>query len=246
MKHISEEQMTLYYYGEPEAAKPVARHLESCPTCRSEYEGLRATLALLENWHIPEPHPGYEDRLWQRLQAGIEPRPNRRRWFLARGFPPSLRLAGALCLLALAFLAGLYWRAAKPVETETIQPFQRRLLQSSLEEHLERGELFLTEYFHAGQSGDMDPVFQKAWARRLSNSNRLFRQAALHQGDHEISALLDSLEIVLLGSLHQTGESGDEELLAECGELIFKIRVIGARLRKSSAPPQPPHPAIQI
>ncbi len=237
MKHIDEEQLMLYYYGEATEPKPIAAHLGTCDACRAEYEALCASLAMLESWKAPDPCQDYEVKLWKKLQDGMPPTGKRslRRWIL--GFSPWPQLLGACTLLALAFLAGVLWKGEPPRDRPAVESVQHRLLFASLEEHLERGEIFLTEYANAGRGGEPDVNFQKDWARQLSNSNRLLRQAVRQQGDHEIGGLLDSLEIVLLESLHHADAREDEDLLQQCRELIFKIRIISTRLQRNAAPP---------
>ena len=41
-------------------------HLASCTTCAEQLKGMRATMALLDEWHAPEPSPYFDVRLQAR------------------------------------------------------------------------------------------------------------------------------------------------------------------------------------
>jgi hypothetical protein len=52
----------------PEAAPAkVTAHVAGCDACRMELEELRATMALLDTWEVPEPNPYFLTRLNARL-----------------------------------------------------------------------------------------------------------------------------------------------------------------------------------
>ena len=52
----------------PEAAPAkVTAHVAECDACRMELEELRATMALLDTWEVPEPNPYFLTRLNARL-----------------------------------------------------------------------------------------------------------------------------------------------------------------------------------
>ncbi|MGC9159124.1 MAG: hypothetical protein ACP5FH_09040 [Terracidiphilus sp.] len=62
---------------DPSAASAAARAcLENCPDCRQELEDLRATLALLDGWELPEPSPYFLTRLNARLREEREAAPS--------------------------------------------------------------------------------------------------------------------------------------------------------------------------
>jgi hypothetical protein len=106
---------------DPQAAAQhhsAAIHLKSCAECRSEYEGLRATFALMDDWTAPEPSAYFDTRLRARLREEMDAQPEglweRLRSFVlfstGRQFRPIV--AGALgCVLLLGgagTLAGIY------------------------------------------------------------------------------------------------------------------------------------------
>jgi len=58
------------------------RHLESCDTCAQELKAMRATMALLDEWQIPEPSPYFDVRLQARLREEMaEPQARWFQWF---------------------------------------------------------------------------------------------------------------------------------------------------------------------
>ena len=50
-------------------------HLGACASCAQEFESMRQTMALLDQWEAPEPSPYFDSRLRARLrEAADEPR----------------------------------------------------------------------------------------------------------------------------------------------------------------------------
>ncbi len=43
-------------------------HLASCDSCAAKLQGFKQTMALLEEWHAPEPSPYFDTRLQARLR----------------------------------------------------------------------------------------------------------------------------------------------------------------------------------
>jgi hypothetical protein len=60
------------------AQSPVAaigEHLRACASCAKELESIQKTMALLDEWHAPEPSPYFDSRLRARLrEATVAPR----------------------------------------------------------------------------------------------------------------------------------------------------------------------------
>ena len=95
-----------------------AEHMNTCAACHSEYEGLRATFALMDEWTAPEPSTYFDTRLHARLREEMDAQPEglweRLRSFVlystGRQFRPIV--AGAMgCLLLLGgagTFAGVY------------------------------------------------------------------------------------------------------------------------------------------
>lgn len=108
-RHVA-RQLAAYLHGELSEAdsERVARHLERCPRCRSEYEsvGLGGRWAAGLVRHTPP------ERVWERIEAGLntagapERRPLRR--------PPPRRALGISLALGALLLIGAAWRATRP------------------------------------------------------------------------------------------------------------------------------------
>lgn len=91
----------------------VAAHVKSCADCHSEFAGLKATFALMDEWTAPEVTPYFDTRMKARLREAAEARPEgffeRIRSFLLFSTGRHLRpaIGGALALLLIAGGAGI-------------------------------------------------------------------------------------------------------------------------------------------
>jgi hypothetical protein len=47
------------------------KHVETCGSCAEELKAMRATLAVLDEWQVPEPSPYFDVRLQARLREEI-------------------------------------------------------------------------------------------------------------------------------------------------------------------------------
>jgi hypothetical protein len=57
-------------------------HLQSCNSCTQELNGMRATMALLDEWKAPEPSPYFDTRLQARLREEMsKPQSGWAHWF---------------------------------------------------------------------------------------------------------------------------------------------------------------------
>ena len=65
--------------------KPTAdegKHLESCGACAEELKAMRSTMALLDEWQVPEPSPYFDVRLQARLREEMaKPQAGWLAWF---------------------------------------------------------------------------------------------------------------------------------------------------------------------
>lgn len=67
-------------FSEPTADE--GKHLETCATCADQLKGMRATMALLDEWQVPEPSPYFDMRLHARLREEIaKPQAGWLQWF---------------------------------------------------------------------------------------------------------------------------------------------------------------------
>src|SRR5436305_2461223 len=67
-------------FGEPEAED--GKHLESCPGCSEGLAAMRKTMAVLEEWQVPEPSAYFDMRLQARLREEMaKPQSGWLQWF---------------------------------------------------------------------------------------------------------------------------------------------------------------------
>lgn len=62
------ERMPDLAAGLEEATPEVNQHLQVCPGCMGQLEEFRRTMALLDEWQVPEPSPYFDVRLRARLR----------------------------------------------------------------------------------------------------------------------------------------------------------------------------------
>lgn len=239
MKHVSEEQLILYYYGEAKQPQEIKAHLAACELCNTEYSKIERTLAQVEPISAPEPDAVYEQKLWYRLQPKIAKQVRSSRWTLF----PKLGWIGAVAVLVIAaFLAGRYLprttTTPPPIEKVALgKPNTERIILVTVGEHLERSQMLLVEIMNADGKGATDLTMEQQQARDLLDANRLYRQSAQRTGDPAITRTLDELERVLVEVANGPSEVSDQELSSlrkqiESQGLLFKIRVIGSKVRQ--------------
>ena len=68
MKHYSEDELTLYYYGEGRRRADVERHLDECSACAKVYREIASTLAMIAAPEAPERGDQYGLEVWQRIR----------------------------------------------------------------------------------------------------------------------------------------------------------------------------------
>ncbi|HMB80785.1 MAG TPA: hypothetical protein VKI43_11990, partial [Vicinamibacterales bacterium] len=66
--HFTEDDLTLYYYGEGRRRHDIERHLESCAGCAATYREIAATLAMIAAPEVPERGDQYGLDIWQRIR----------------------------------------------------------------------------------------------------------------------------------------------------------------------------------
>ena len=230
--HPDDERLILFHY---EGDRSVARHLDACLPCRGRMAGIRRLFELVEAEPVPERGDAYGRDVWRRIAARLPERP-RPGWRLVFA-PPRLAFAGALAAIALAaFLAGRFWRGPEPPAAATVSQTRERILLVTVGDHLERSQTVLIELLHAPAEG---PVAEsdRARARELLAANRLYRQTAASAGERGVSDVLEELERVLLEASHGASPVAMENLeglrrKAEAEGVLFKIRVLGSRVRE--------------
>jgi len=106
--HIRENLMDVAA-GAPPGAEVLA-HLRECGDCTQELEGLRKTMALMDEWEAPEPSPYFLTRLQAHVREEQTKAPERSSAF-AWLRKPALALTAAAMLLA----GGITYRIVLPM-----------------------------------------------------------------------------------------------------------------------------------
>jgi len=238
--HYSEDDLTLYYYGEGRRRATIEAHLESCAQCAAVYREIAGTLALIVTPEAPERGEQYGLEVWQRIRKDSRftgftgftgfSRFGFWRWF---SIHEGLALAGAAALLIVAaFVAGRTWTSAPAPTTAVntvsptnpehpvnpVNPVNRAnlILLTSVADHLESSERVLTDLLNApdagGANGREDISAEQRWAEDLLATSRLYRQDALDAGEQSVASVLDDLERSLLEIVHSPSKIAAADL----------------------------------
>lgn len=229
MKHPTEEQLVLFYYGEGRERPALEEHLAGCPACAAAYRDLERFLAHVQA-PVPERGEEYPAQVWARLRPRLsEARP--RPWLWKRW-----ALAGAMAtLLVAAFLAGRFWPVRQPPEPASAQA-RERILLVAVRDHLERSEMVLVELVNSGGDGGADISTEQRRAQELVPTSRLYRQTALRAGETSLASVLDDLERLLIEVAHSPSRLSAPELdgfrgRIDSGGLLFRIRILDSQVR---------------
>ncbi len=241
-RELSDDELILYYYGETRRAEKIRRRLEDSPEAQERYDELCRVLAAVETLPVPEPADGYGERVWSRLRPRLEARQGLWKRLCAfvgiDGGLPRLATAGAVAaLLAVAFLAGRFW-SLREEELTFSDADRERIMVAAVADHLERSQRLLQDLANA-PSGGLDVTFERASADDLLGANRLYRRTSQRSGEAGLAAVLDDLERLLLDLAHGPASiSADdlEEFRSQIDDILFKVQVLGARLRQQQQP----------
>ena len=257
MKHYSEEDLILHFYGEDAGRRrrEISQHVDECASCAAVYRELAGTLQLLEAPEVPERGEQYGLEVWQRIRARL-PEPEAPWWVRWLKWD-RLAAAGAVAMLVVvAFVTGLSWSnpasprpAAPPAvasATAGASDGRQRILLTSVSEHLDRSERILTDIMNAPDGGDISTEQRRA--EDLVSTSRLYRQEAVEAGEQSVASVLEDLERNLLEVIHSpskvtAADLDDVRQRIDAASLLFKVRVLGGELRQRelSAPPAAPH-----
>jgi len=258
--HYSEDDLTLYYYGEGRRRAAIERHLDACGACRALYREIAGTLAMIAAPEAPGRGDQYGLEVWQRIRHRLperDPRPWRDAW--ASLFAADrLGLAAAAALLVVAaFVAGRVWPrvpANTPAAPRTAAAgeagrapadVRQRILLTSVADHLDRSERVLADIMNAPDRGDIST--EQQWAADLLTTSRLYRQDAVDAGEAAVASVLDDLERSLLEIVHSPSNVSAADLeqirrRIDATTLLFKVRVLGEELRQRENAPAPAAP----
>jgi hypothetical protein len=255
--HYTEDDLTLYYYGEGRRRHDIERHLGSCAGCAATYREIAATLAMIAAPEVPERGDQYGLEIWQRIRHKLPERETgfSRFWRFSgwSGFYGPAVAAIALLVIA-AFLGGRAWqRSATPMVASLTRPENRAtpvnrehpenaenlILLTSVADHLDRSDRVLTDIMNAPR-GDIST--EQAWANDLLDASRLYRQDAIAAGEGSVASVLDELERNLLEIVHSPSRISAADLdqirrRIDAASLLFKVRVMSNELRRREQTP---------
>jgi len=251
MKKITDDDLVLLFYGEhddPALAVMVAESEE----LSARYDALSAELKLADTYLPPERADDYGSDVWQRISSQLGANGNRRAGrlnaWLASLAQPRFSLAGALSFALVAVLAFILGRDGGPeiintpgmpgdivngtsISMTEIDP--GRLLTHSVSGHLEQVNLILTQFANTTESRSSESNF----ATDMLVANRLYRQAAVSQGNTKLAAFLADLEPLLIELAYeaQSGSAATRERMQQevRDGLLFRVRVMNRQLNKS-------------
>ena len=248
--HASDaELLDLHWDGDARTAS----HVAGCPACAARLEDLREVLRMSASDPGPERGPEYGREVWARLAPRLPDRPEPAAGRLLDLFRPRvLAFAGSLAAVAVAaYVAGRLTgspstspaprlRVTAPASSvASDRAAAERVLYAELASHLDRSEAVLLELVH-GSAGDDVAAEQERLADLLPD-NRLYRQSARRSGEPAVSSLLEEIERVLLEVEHgpaRLSETEREDLRRriEADGLLFRLRILAARVRRLEAP----------
>jgi len=248
MKHITDDDLTLLFYGEHDDSALAATVAES-DELSARFDALSAELKLADNFIPPHRNDAYGAEVWQKISPQLNSGPaestGRMRSWLNSISQPRFSLAGALSFVLVAALAFTLGRnggqnpvtdPVNPVDTPSIALTglnTNRLLAHSVSSHLEQVNVVLTQFANSTESS----VNEAGYATDMLIANRLYRRAAISQGKHQLAVFLAELEPLLIELAYeaQSGSTATRERMQQevKNGLLFRIRVINQQLKKS-------------
>jgi len=252
MKHFSEDDLTLYYYGEARRPADVERHLDQCGSCAASYRAIAGALSLIVEPEVPDRSDLYGLEVWQRIRRRlpVQDPPPWIQWFTWNRLAVAASFAAICLAVGLTFVAGRLWpprQAAPPAAAHAagaLGEANARARGAAIGDHLERSERVLVDLMNA-QGASIDVSEEQKWAVDLVDANRLYRDAAARSGDGLVASVLDDLERNLLDVIHgpSTLTAAQLEQLRvrlDAAALLFKVRILHDELRERERAPAPP------
>jgi len=200
----------LYNELSGEELEEFSRHLGSCSMCASLFQGMKATVHIMERRKNPEINPSFSTELWNRIEPSLSSeKPHRMRTVFAwrpSALPSWAYGLAALFLIVVGIYIGRTYFASRPASS----PIQSAELQTALIgndttsaqalAYLERSKNFLLGVVN--NPADEEPVLD---SRRQQNfSRQLVDQAAVlyaslnRPEQQQMRQLIDDLRIILL------------------------------------------------
>jgi predicted anti-sigma-YlaC factor YlaD len=105
---VRENLIELLTPGQGQAAPAISAHVKQCSACSQELESLRKTMALLDEWKVPEPSPYFMTRMGARVREEREKKAS------ARLFDWLRRPALAVSLATVLVVGGITYQVLRP------------------------------------------------------------------------------------------------------------------------------------
>lgn len=105
MSHYTDDDLTLYHYGEARCFDQIEQHLQVCERCAATYGHLARTLALVGDLAVPERDERYGLEVWQRIRHDLPPQDEP--WWAA--WRHTALIGAVAMLIVAAFAAGRLW-----------------------------------------------------------------------------------------------------------------------------------------
>lgn len=244
MKHLTEEELIEYGYGEGNKAV-IEEHFAVCRECENAYGALQADLAEMK-FPAPSERPSdYGQAVWQALRNQLPAYEAPKRSWLSGGLFRGLSYAGACAvLLACAFFGGRLWErhqadisaknhVAPPQPAIARAP--QRVVVVVLSDHLDRSERLLVELKHvdADSTEMVSPLRDEA--RSLLDANRICRKNVKQDEDPALAGALDHLD-QLLADLAKEPNGLNAATITRLQDemnkegLLFEVRVLRSRI----------------
>src|SRR5438105_4242907 len=241
--HWTDDDLILYFYGEGRRRVEIEQHLQTCAPCAASYREIAGTLSLVATPETPERGDQYGLEVWQRVRPELSER-QMPWWMLWMQGPRLAMLATAAVLVLAAFVAGRIWehqpaQTAALATTATVVPesagARRRILLTSVADHLDRSERMLTDIVNTSSPADI--TTEQSWAEDLLKTSRLYRQDAVDAGERSVASVLDELERSLLDIVHSPSRISAADLdtirrRIDAAALLFKVRIMSDELRQ--------------
>jgi len=249
MKKISDDDLTLLYYGE-QNDPALAANVAASPELTARFDALSAELSHVDDFVPPERGDDYGTDVWRRISPRLatERKKPAELWKALRSVlgQPRFSLAGALSLALVAGLAFMLGRQSdqpgslpsqgpEAIPATAMTEFNTgRLLTSSVSSHLEQLNLALTQFVNLPETTAADA----GRATDMLVANRLYRQAAISQGNHQLAAFLSELEPLLIElayEAHKTSPATRDRMQREVrNNVLFRVRVMNKQLNDSN------------
>jgi hypothetical protein len=248
MKKISDDDLTLLYYGEHDDPA-IAACVAASPELTARYDSLCAELSRVDDFAPPERDDDYGADVWKRISPRLTADQKKPadfwKTFLFDLGRPRFSLAGALSLAMIAILAFTLGRQGNQPGTSSLPQLNEtpttvlaeidtgRLLTSSVSGHLEQLNLTLTQFANRPETSTADA----GRATDLLVANRLYRQTAISRGNHQLASFLSELEPLLIElayEAHKTSPATRDRMQKEVRDkLLFRVRIMNKQLDKS-------------